>query len=59
MKKREFFWLSKLLLALIIILFFSFIALNNIFQFNTSYMQEEKEELQIFKRQIEWAIIPF
>lgn len=53
MKKREFFWLSKLLLALIIILFFSFIALNNIFQFNTSYMQEEKEELQIFKRQIE------
>ena len=45
MKKREFFWLSKLLLALIIILFFSFIALNNIFQFNTSYMQEEKEEL--------------
>ena len=59
MKKREFFWLSKLLLALIIILFFSFIALNNIFQFNTSYMQEEKEELQIYKRQIEWAIIPF
>lgn len=59
MKKREFFWLSKLLLALIIILFFSFIALNNIFQFNTSYMQEEKEKLQIFKRQIEWTIIPF
>ncbi|UKI41036.1 MAG: response regulator transcription factor [Candidatus Melainabacteria bacterium] len=59
MKKREFFWLSKLLLALIIILFFSFIALNNIFQFNTSYMQEEKEELQIFKRQISGQLFHF
>ena len=39
-------------------MFFGIISIINILQFNTSYMQEEQEELQIFKRQIEWAIKP-
>ncbi len=33
-------------------------SLLNILQFNASYMQEEREELQVFRRQIEWAVTP-
>ena len=59
MKKRDKFWVSRIIGFLLIILVFSVISLCNILQFNYSYMQEEYEELQVFKRQIEWAIKPF
>lgn len=58
MKKRDKFWVNKILQFLLIILFFGIISIFNIIQFNNSYMQEEQEELQVFKRQIEWAITP-
>lgn len=59
MKKRDKYWLTRLLQSLIIVLIFVFISLFNIIQFNHSYMEEEQEELQVFIRQIEWAILPY
>lgn len=59
MKKRDLFWVNKILVFLFITLIFGAISLFNIIQFNSSYIQEELEELQVFKRQIEWAINPF
>jgi len=59
MKKRDKFWLKQLLHFLIIVVIFTFISLLSIVQFNTSYMQEEYEELQIFRRQILWVTEPY
>lgn len=59
MKKRDKYWLIRLLQSLIIVLIFLFISLFNIIQFNHSYMEEEQEELQVFTRQIEWAVFPY
>lgn len=39
-------------------MFFGIVSLLNILQFNASYMQEEQDELSIFRRQVEWAIKP-
>lgn len=58
MKERDFYWVRQIVVFLIITAFFGLISILNILQFNSSYMQEEQEELQIFKRQIEWAIKP-
>lgn len=58
MKQRDLYWIRQIIVFLIITVFFGIISILNILQFNTSYMQEEQEELQIFKRQIEWAIKP-
>lgn len=58
MKQRDFYWVRQIFAFLIITVFFGSISILNIIQFNTSYMQEEQEELQIFKRQIEWAVTP-
>lgn len=58
MKQRDLYWVRQIIVFLIITVFFGSISILNILQFNTSYMQEEQEELQIFKRQIEWAIKP-
>ena len=59
MNRREKFWLNNLLIYGGIILFFIVIALFNVRQFNKSYMEEEVQELSIFEKQIEWAIIPY
>lgn len=56
MKKRDLYWVNKISIFLLITLFFGIISIFNIIQFNASYMAEEQEELQVFKRQIEWAI---
>lgn len=58
MKKRDKFWVNNILIFLFIIIVFAVISLFNILQFNNSYMQEEQEELHVFKRQIEWAVKP-
>lgn len=58
MKKRDSYWVNRILVFLLITLIFGAISLFNIIQFNSSYMQEEREELQFFKKQIEWAINP-
>lgn len=59
MKKRDRYWLSRLLYSLIIVVIFFFISFLNIIQFNSSYMDEEIEELQVFTKQIEWAVLPY
>lgn len=53
MKKRDIYWLTRLLQGLIIVIIFVSISLVNIIQFNNSYMDEEQEEMQVFTRQIE------
>lgn len=58
MNKREKFWLKNLISFAILILIFIFLSLGNAILFNNSYMQEEKEELSIFQKQIEWAVLP-
>lgn len=59
MKKRDLYWLTKLLQGLIVVVLFIVISLVNIVQFNNSYMHEEQEEMQVFIRQIEWAVKPY
>lgn len=59
MKKRDMFWIKRLLSFIIVMLIFALLSLYNIVQFNNSYMQEEKEEITIFSKQIEWAITPY
>lgn len=58
MKQRDLYWVKQIIVFLITTVFFGLISILNILQFNASYIQEEREELQIFRRQIEWAINP-
>lgn len=58
MKQRDLYWINKITIFLIITIFFGIMSLLNILQFNASYIKEEREELQIFRRQIEWAVTP-
>ena len=59
MKKRDVYWLTKLFQGAVIVIIFVVISLVNIIQFNTSYMDEEQEEMQVLTRQIEWAVKPY
>ena len=59
MKKRDLFWVYKIVEFFIILLIFLGVFFVNIVQFNTSYIQKEKEELPVFEKQIQWAIIPY
>ncbi len=58
MKKRDLFWLKRVLIILFVGLIFVWISLHNITQFNQSYIQEEKHEMEVFKKQIEWVATP-
>lgn len=58
MKKRDLFWLNRILLIFFVGLTFVLLSVYNIVQFNNTYIQEEKKELEIFTKQIEWVIIP-
>ena len=58
MKKRDLFWLNRIILIFFVGLTFVLVSIYNIVQFNNSYIQEEKKELEIFTKQIEWVIIP-
>lgn len=58
MKQRDLYWVKQITIFLFITIFFGIISIINILQFNASYIQEERDELQIFKKQIEWAINP-
>ena len=58
MKKRDLYWVKNILVFLLITIIFTIISAFNLLQFNSSYMEEECEELQLYKRQIEWAIKP-
>ena len=58
MKKRDKFWIDRILLIIAVIFVFIGISLYNIVNFNGSYITEEKSELNIFRQQIEWAVTP-
>ncbi len=58
MKKRDLFWLNRILLIFFVGLTFVLVSIYNIVQFNSTYIQEEKKELEIFTKQIEWVVIP-
>lgn len=58
MKQRDLYWVKQITIFLFITIFFGIISIINILQFNASYIQEERDELLIFKKQIEWAINP-
>ena len=58
MKKRDIFWLNRVLLIVIFGIIFVCVSLYNIIQFNNSYIQEERNELEIYKKQVEWVIEP-
>lgn len=59
MKKRDVFWVNRIVVFFTVTIVFGIISLFNILLFNSSYMEEEHEELSVFKKQIEWVIIPF
>ncbi len=59
MKKRDLYWVKEIGMFLLITLVLGVISVFSILQFNASYMEEEREELQVTKRQVEWVIIPF
>lgn len=59
MKKRDRFWVNKILLFALIVIIFMGLSLYNIVQFNDSYIKEEHNEINVFKKQIEWVIKPF
>lgn len=56
MKKRDLFWLNRVLIILIAGLIFIGISIFNIVQFNNSYIQEEKNELEIYGKQVEYNV---
>lgn len=58
MKQRDLYWVKQVVVFLFITIFFGIISVFNILQFNASYIQEERDELQVFKKQIEWAVKP-
>ncbi len=56
MKKRDLFWLNRILLILFTGLIFIGISIFNIVQFNNTYIQEEKNELEIYGKQVEYTV---
>ena len=58
MKKRDAFWINSFLFVLVAAVVFIVVSLYNMVQFNNSYIQEEKAEMDIFRKQIEWVVIP-
>lgn len=58
MKKRDLYWINKIIIFLLITLIFGGISILNILQFNDSFIKEERAELQVFTKQIEWATKP-
>ncbi len=59
MKKRDLFWVNRIIVFFAVTIVFGVISIFNILLFNASYMKEEHEELSVSKKQIEWVIIPF
>jgi len=58
MKKRDKFWLNKILWNATVFFIFILVSLYNIIQFNNSYIQEEKSEIYVYRTQVEWAVTP-
>ena len=56
MKKRDKFWIYRILWVIVAIIIFIGISLYNIVQFNASFIKDEIKEFDIFKRHVEWTI---
>ncbi len=59
MKKRDIYWIQWLIVFFSSIVLFGGIFFFSLIQFNTSYIQEEKDELNVFQKQIIWAVTPY
>lgn len=59
MNKREKFWVKNFIYSVGIIIALGLLSWYNIVTFGNSYMQEEKSELVIFQKQIEWGLKPY
>ncbi len=59
MKKRDKFWLRLISVIICFSIIFIGVSIYNIVQFNNSYILEEKNEIDIFRKQIEWTIKPY
>ena len=57
-KRRDVFWIKRIILAFIIAILFVFVSFFNLIQFNATFISSEISELNIFKKQISWAILP-
>lgn len=58
MKKRDKFWLNKIIWIFTLVVMFIGLSVYNTLQFNKSYILEEKSEIIVFGKQVEWAISP-
>ncbi len=59
MKKRDLFWISKIIWLLGILAIFIGISLYNFIQINHLYLDGEKNELNFYKKQIKLAAMPY
>jgi len=58
MKRRDIFWISRLVFIFLIVLVFGVISIYNILQLSNTYILDEKHEIEIYRKQIEWIIVP-
>lgn len=58
MKKRDKFWLNKILWIFTIVFIFLGVSFFNIVQFNNTFISEEKNEIDVFEKQAKWVIVP-
>lgn len=56
MKKRDKFWIQKILGVLVTVILFIAISFYNIVQFNNSFIKDEIQEFDIFKHHVEWTV---
>ena len=59
MKKRDLFWVNKIIWLLGILAIFIVISLYNFVQINHLYLDGEKNEINFYKKQIKLAAIPY
>ena len=59
MKKRDLFWINKIIWLLGILAIFIVISLYNFVQINHLYLDGEKNEINFYKKQIKLAAMPY
>lgn len=59
MKKRDKFLISLPLYAAAVVLVCVLMVLTHLIDINRSYMSEERSEIKIFYKQVEWALKPY
>lgn len=59
MKKRDIFWINKIIWLLGILAVFILISLYNFIQINHLYLEGEKNEINFYRKQIKLATVPY